>query len=458
MNVDKGDLIEISCGCRGNIDALPERLGVFTDSRRPIKSGLFIPIVGERFDGHDFLLETIKNGASAALWQADRPIPEAVPADFPLFLVDDTLKALQALATLRRRKINPVVVAVTGSNGKTTTKDIIARVVGTAYRTHRTRGNLNNHIGVPLTLLAMPDDCEVCVVEMGMNHFGEIAALSKIAEPDVAVITNIGESHIEFLGSRAGIARAKMEITEGMTKEGALIIDGDEPLLTPARGYSGTLVRCGFGPDNDYRIENLELSVSGAAFRVNGAAYEISLIGRHNVKNAVYAIAVAERLKINQKRITEALSDLRITGMRLERLPGPNGSLLINDAYNASPTSMKAALETLADLPGYPHKVAVLGDMYELGKDERELHAKVAEALTDDITTLVTIGPKAAWIAERAETLRPGLVVKRFATKEEALPHLVALATDRTAMLFKASRLAGLETLVQAMTEGGQTT
>ena len=218
--------------------------GVSTDTRKPMPNRLFVPLVGTRFDGHDFLTEAVKQGAAAALWQRDHPLPETPP--IPLILVDDTLKALQELAAAVRRQWEIPVVGVTGSNGKTTTKELIAGVLSSRYRVHKTEGNLNNHIGLPLTLLSAPPDAEAAVVEMGMNHRGEIALLSRLAAPDIGVITNVGDAHLEFLGSREGIAEAKLEIREGLSEEGTLIIHGDEPLLTGrVRGESRKVIRIG---------------------------------------------------------------------------------------------------------------------------------------------------------------------------------------------------------------------
>lgn len=202
--------------------------GVTTDSRNVRKGNLFVPIIGEKFNGHDFVEKAFENGAHASLWSRSVPNP---PQDKPLIIVDDTLAALQQIASHYLLEVNPKVVGITGSNGKTTTKDMIASVVGTRYRVHKTKGNFNNHIGLPLTILDMPEDTEVAVLEMGMNAKGEIELLSSIARPDIAVITNIGDAHLQDLGSREGIAEAKLEIIKGLKENGTLIYHGDEPLL-----------------------------------------------------------------------------------------------------------------------------------------------------------------------------------------------------------------------------------
>ncbi|GGH74502.1 UDP-N-acetylmuramoyl-tripeptide--D-alanyl-D-alanine ligase [Pullulanibacillus pueri] len=433
-----------------------DTLEISTDSRQKVENSLFIPIVGEYFDGHDHLFEAKENGAVAALWQEGKPVPRDLEQDFPLFFVEDTLVGLQTLATMHRHDVAPIVIGITGSNGKTTTKEIVASLLSSTYKVHKTKGNLNNHIGVPLTLLAMPADCEVCVLEMGMNHFGEISLLSQIAEPDVSIITNIGESHIEFLGSRAGIAKAKLEILEGMKQEGTLIIDGDEPLLTQAEAIGKNRITCGYGSSNDYVISSLQTKSEGSVFTVNGKSYNMPLLGAHNVKNTTYAIALAYKLHLTEPVIEDKLKRLESTSMRLETLSGKLGTLLINDAYNASPTSMKAAVDTVKQLSGFKKRVIVLGDMYELGDDEEALHREVAEVITEPITQVITIGEKAQWIADECRRIEQStLEVISFSKKEEALPLLFDQLGRDTVMLFKASRLAGLETLIDALKDGG---
>ncbi|HET7522394.1 MAG TPA: UDP-N-acetylmuramoyl-tripeptide--D-alanyl-D-alanine ligase [Bacillales bacterium] len=447
MKWTRSEFLEAFPSHRGDATVIPAIDEVFIDSRKSVKNGLFVPIVGERFDGHDFLLEAAGRGATAALWQIDRPLPDELPADFPVFFVEDTTSGLQQLAKHHLNTVAPVVVAITGSNGKTTTKDMVAGVLGGRFQTHKTEGNFNNHIGLPLTVLAMPDDCDVLILEMGMNHFGEISALSRLAEPELAVITNIGESHIEFLGSREGIARAKMEITEGMKRGGKVIFDGDEPLLGRLRERPS--VACGYGGNNDLRITSVEMVREGLHFSLHGhRRFYIPVSGKHNAKNAAFAVAVAKELGLPYSEIAERLADLSVTGMRFQQLQGKNGSLLINDAYNASPTSMKAAIETVREMDGYRRKVLVLGDIYELGKDEKSFHEGVAADIVPPITDVVTVGERARWIGAKVE---PPVRAAFFATKEEAASVIKELLAEDTVVLFKASRAVGLETLVEQM-------
>lgn len=437
----------------GNLDGAV-RLNVTTDSRKPVTDGLFVPLAGEHFDGHAFLREAIQNGASAAFWTLSRPVPADLPAGFPLLFVRDTLRALQSLAKAYLYRTQPKIIAVTGSNGKTTTKDMVASILSRRFKCYKTQGNHNNHIGVPLTILTMPEDTEVLVLEMGMNHFGELTFLSQLARPDIAIITNIGESHLEYLGSRAGIAKAKLEITNGLKKRGTLIIDGDEPLLTNVHTNAFKIIKCGYGEENDWMITDAEPHIEGYGFSLNHGdeQYFVPVLGKHNVKNAVYALTVARILGMNPRSVEEGLKHLQLTEMRFERLVGFGGSTIINDCYNASPSSMKASVETLKALPGFDKRVAVLGDMYELGKDEKKMHRSVADVLTPPITHVVTIGSKGAWIAdplrERGDN---GVIVRSFSSQEEAQHYLAGLLDDRTVMLFKASRLMELERLVAAL-------
>lgn len=449
MEWTKKELLELFGSHQGDIHSIRSINGISTDSRKRIKNGLFVPIVGDRFDGHQFLHQAIEKGAVAALWQSGKEMPENVPSEFPVFLVNDTIEGLQRLAKHHLQSVAPIVVAVTGSNGKTTTKDMIESVLKKKLRTHKTDGNLNNHIGVPLTILDMESECEVIVLEMGMNHFGEISVLSKLAEPNLAVITNIGESHIEHLGSREGIAEAKMEILDGLKSDGKVIYDGDEPLLEKLRQRSS--ISCGFADSNDYAISKEENLDRGVRFSLNqeDTLYEIPVMGSHNVKNASYAIAVAHELDMSDLEIAESLKELKITKMRFEQVSGQNGALLINDAYNASPTSMKVSIQAVRNLKDYNRKVLVLADMYELGENEKMYHESVAEEIFEPITDVITVGPRARWIADQVNHAE--IKVTAFETKEEAFPNIEGLLTEDTVVLFKGSHAMALETIVDRL-------
>lgn len=427
---------------------------VFTDSRNSCKRGIFVPIIGDRFDGHDYLNDAINNGAVASFWEKDRKIPDFVPTDFPLFFVEDTIRALQGLSKNYLKRVNPKVIGITGSNGKTTTKDIVESVMAVAYRTFKTQGNYNNHIGLPLTILSMPEDTELLILEMGMNNLGEISVLSELAEPDIAIITNIGESHIENLGSRKGIAKAKLEITDGLKEDGTFIFDGDEPLLINNKLNQKKRISCGFSVDCNYSILSFAQIKDHIEFQLESyGSFAFPLLGAHNVKNATYAVAAGRQLGLSLKEIQTGLLNIKLTGMRLEKQSGINGSLILNDAYNASPTSMKAAISTVQLLEGFEKKVLVLGDMFELGKDEEAMHRSIVNAINEQSSILITVGKRAKWIAEEVKHKDINLKVYSFEEKEDAESLLKDLADESTVILFKASRGMAFETLVNKLSK-----
>ncbi|MCY8499831.1 UDP-N-acetylmuramoyl-tripeptide--D-alanyl-D-alanine ligase, partial [Bacillus atrophaeus] len=346
--------------------------GVATDTRKLEKNQLFIPLTGENFNGHTFVGQAFENGVSAVLWNKSEPNP---PQDQAVILVDDTLAALQELSKAYLQELGTRVIGVTGSNGKTTTKDMLHAVLQTQFRVHKTEGNFNNHIGLPLTVLSMPEDTEVAVLEMGMSGKGEIDLLTRLANPEAAVITNIGESHMQDLGSREGIAEAKLEITNGLKKDGILIYIGDEPLLNK-RSYSCRTKTFGADEGNDYQLEDVKQTEDGTHFSIKGIdkTFFIPVLGKHNVLNAIAAFAAGIHFGITVENAAKGLSGLKVTGMRLELLKSESGISIINDAYNASPTSMKAAIELIESMEGYGKKMLVLGDMLELGDLEQEFH------------------------------------------------------------------------------------
>ncbi|MEC0369947.1 UDP-N-acetylmuramoyl-tripeptide--D-alanyl-D-alanine ligase [Paenibacillus chibensis] len=433
--------------------------GVFTDSRKLVSGRLFVPLVGEKFDGHAYAAAALEGGACGVLWQRDR----GVPPEGPVIVVEATLIALQALAKAYLAEVGCRVVGITGSNGKTTTKDMVYALLGTTFKVHKTGGNFNNHIGLPLTILDMPADTEIAVLEMGMSGRHEIETLSAIAGPEVAVITNIGEAHLLQLGSRHEIARAKLEIISGMQPGGLLIYHGDEPLIPLVLGEPDTVKPEGlktftFGMDqninNDYP--------TGMMFHSKGIIFtshlhpdkglELPLLGQHNVINCLAALGVASYFGISEDKITEGLSSLQLTGMRIEQITAPSGLTLLNDAYNASPLSMKAAIDVLDSLKGHRHKIAVLGDMLELGPKEREFHAEVGEYAADGkVDMLYTYGTLSEEAAKAARIKRPELPVYHFSDKKELASHLAGQVNPKDIVLIKASRGMKMEEIVDAL-------
>ncbi|WP_100334213.1 UDP-N-acetylmuramoyl-tripeptide--D-alanyl-D-alanine ligase [Bacillus alkalisoli] len=422
--------------------------GVANDTRKELTGCLYVPIVGENFNGHVFTEKAVKErGAVASFWQKDQPSP---PKDVPLILVDDTIEALQNLASSYRDQLNVKVVGVTGSNGKTTTKDIVTTILQTKYTVHKTAGNYNNHIGLPLTILSMSEDVEVAVLEMGMSGRGEIELLSNISKPDAAIITNIGESHLQDLGSREGIAEAKLEIASGLKEDGVLIINGDEPLLTNNKVcQSENVIRFGISVDNDLVAEAINMKPDGTKFSVGGKEFFIPILGKHNVTNALAAMAVAEHLGLTDEHVRKGLKEVSITGMRNEVIHTNSGWTIINDAYNASPTSMKAAIDLLTELTGYNQKIVVLGDMLELGDLEKQFHRETGSHINEkEIDFVFTYGLLGEEIAKGARKKMSEDRVRSFRDKDALITALLEKLTNNDIVLVKASRGMKLEEVV----------
>lgn len=423
--------------------------GVSIDSRTIREGNLFIPLIRIK-DGHDYAGEAISNGAAAMLWQSDHPDP---PANVPVIAVEDCLAALQALAGDYRSRLPVKVIGITGSNGKTTTKDMIDSILSMSYKVHKTKGNLNSQIGLPLTLLDMAPDTEYAVIEMGMSESGQIERLSKLAKPDIAVITMIGVSHLSSLGSRERIAAAKMEILLGMKEGGALVYNGEEPLLADAEkaaaGRSVRTVRFGTPDSTGYCAQSIRSDASGISFQAGGNEYRIPLLGKHNVTNALASIAVADIAGITPERCRAGLGKLIATGMRMEVVRSSAGYTVINDAWNASPVSVRAAIEAFAELEGYSNKFLVLGDMRELGREERAYHREIGRRVDPDtIQYVFTIGELAKEIALEAVGRFPAGKVKAFEHKDQIIGELRAVIAPTDAVLIKGSRGMELEHIV----------
>lgn len=355
------------------------------DSRKIKPNGLFVPLVGGNTDGHDYVQKAIDNGAVATLWSKDT---QSAPSDqIAVIFVDDTLEAMQQLANYYRHLIKPIVVGITGSNGKTTTKDMTASVLSAKYRVHKTQGNYNNDIGMPYTLLTMPEDTEVVICEMGMSDFHEIAKLTRIAQPDIAAITLIGESHLEHLGTRAGIAQAKNEILHGLKEGGMFIYPGNEPLIhanLPEVAHAYQSVTFGFDSAYDVYAYDMVEEENKTYFKTNidsNVTCMIPVMGAYNVSNALVALSIATLLEVPTEQAIFQLSQFQLTANRLEWLRTTNGAKLLNDAYNASPTSVKAVLTTFSSIPHSGRKITVLGDIRELGEQSRALHADLASSI-----------------------------------------------------------------------------
>lgn len=434
------------------------------DSRKVKANTLFVPLTGGETDGHDYVKQAIKNGATAVLWSREQIL---APTDqIACVFVDDTLEAMQQLAKYYRQVLNPIVIGITGSNGKTTTKDMTANALTAKYRVHKTQGNYNNEIGLPYTLLQMPEDTEVVVCEMGMSEFKEIELLSQIAQPDIAAITLIGESHLEYLGSRQGIAQAKMEILSGLKESGLFIYPANECLIRDNLASYGdrfNYLNFGFDSVDDVYATQLVEEADKTFFRTNldpNIICRIPVMGAYNVSNALIALSIAKQLEVPIEQAIFQLAQFELTANRLEWLETKQGARLLNDAYNASPTSMKAVLKSFASvaLAGKGHRIAVLGDIRELGSDSRNYHRSLKAAIdSDKISKVYLFGSEMKFLYEELKDIYPkdhltyiesnhDLLVKRLESDITAEDILVIKSSFGVDLLKVVTALTGHET------------
>lgn len=429
-------------------------IGVSIDSRTLQAGNLYIPII--RIDnGHKYAKEALEKGAVAMLWQKDQPNP---PERVPIIYVENTLLALQNLAIAYRNELNVKIIGVTGSNGKTTTKDMIYSIVSTTYKTQKTIGNYNGEYGLPLTILELEEDTEVAILEMGMSNSGEIMLLSTIARPEIAIITMIGVSHISTLGSKEAIAHAKLEILTGLHPEGAFIFNGDEALLNQGIAdinLPDTLRIIHFGESihNDYYPLDHYVSDTGIHFTSNEyQEYFIPMLGKHNILNALASIATANVLKINAENIKLGLLNLVVTDMRMQKIETDLGCTIINDAWNASPASMQAAVQTMIELRGYKRKILVLGDMLELGLNEIEYHKEIGtQILHSDFDYVFSIGRLSSHITDQLYNTFPTNHVQHFTNNDLLIESISNLIEENDVILFKASRGMKMEEVINKL-------
>ena len=452
--MDSMQLTEIASALGADSSVYPDRevTNVTLDSREINEGSLFIAVKGERFDAHDFVPDVLAKGAAAAVCSKRL---EGVPQDRVIY-VPDTRLALLALAKYYRSKFDIPVVGLTGSVGKTTTKEMVAAVLSQKYRTLATQGNFNNEIGLPKMCFKLDSSCEAAVFEMGMSGFGEISRLTDTARPTVGIITNIGVSHIEMLGSREGILKAKMEILEGMSPESPLIINGDNDLLPKGvEGIPNPVVVCGIScKDADCRAENIEQHSDSMRFVINfrGSRYQVELpaVGMHNVYNACIAFACGMLLGVTPEQAVKGLSAYVPAGMR-QKIVRRGGITVIEDCYNASPDSIKASLRVLHDLD-CTRRIAVLGDMKELGSYSRHAHLECGRVAAENgIDVLLAYGPEAQGYIDGAEGKSP--LAMHFDDKRELVLKLCSMLNEGDAILFKASRAMKLEEAIESVYE-----
>jgi UDP-N-acetylmuramoyl-tripeptide--D-alanyl-D-alanine ligase len=422
---------------------------VCTDSRALKAGDLFVALRGENFDAHDFIEQAAQQGAAGAV--AERA-PENLPGNFAVIKVGDSLAALQQIAANYRRTLPLKVVAITGSNGKTSTKDFTAAVLGERFCTMKTQGNFNNHIGLPLTMLRANASDEMGVWEIGMNHPGEIAPLANLAQPDVAVITSIGVAHIEFMGSRDAIAQEKGMLAEAVGASGHVVLPAEDDYAESiAKRTKARVVLAGI-EHGDVHATDVTMDMEGSHFKIhaNGrsAPAHIAVPGRHMIRNALLAVAVGLIFELTLEECAAGLAKVQLTKGRLEQ-KRIRGIRVIDDSYNANPDSMIAALRTLAEMPG--RHIAVLGQMNELGSESERGHREVGEAVArENIDCVITVGGIAAQITDAAT--KHG-VKQAFNTgsTSEAAALLRAIAREGDTVLVKGSRSVRMETIVEEL-------
>ena len=442
---------------RGESKALVWR--VCTDSRQAAAGDLFLAIKGDRFDGHDFLNEVAGKHVGAIVLARDRQ-PKKMAA-CPAIVVDEPRTALGKLAAAYRQQFDLPIVAVGGSNGKTTTKDLIASVLRQKFSTLHSDASFNNDIGVPITLLRLEKTHAAAVLEVGTNHPGELAPLVEMIQPKFGVITSIGREHLEFFGDLAGVAKEEGALAELLPADGKLFLDGDSE-WTPriAKRTSATVVRVGFEKKNHWRASEVRYDKHGQVFRVDGlqkdfcGEYKISLLGRHQVVNALFAIAVGAELGLNAAEIRRGLEACEPAKMRCQ-LWETGGLQVLDDCYNANADSMLAALQTLLDLPCKGRRIAVLGDMAELGAASEAAHAEVGRRAAElGVGQLIAVGKMASVMTSAARAAGLNRVFE-FPDVESAVLSLKSFVKAGDLVLLKASRATRLERISEALRSEG---
>ena len=431
----------------------------FSKDTRTIQEGdVYVGIKGERFDGNQFYPEAIQNGAKVCILQ-DVTLTQEEIEKYPkcaIILVEDTIQALQEIAKKKRSLYSIPVVAITGSVGKTSTKDMIASVLGQKFRVLKTEGNLNNHIGLPMTILRLQQE-EALVVEMGMNNAGEIRVLTNIAKPTVAVITNVGTSHIGNLGSRENILKAKLEILEGLSEDGVIVINHDNDLLRKwyeenQKTQTHPIITYGIQEKSDVMAQNIQLQENGSKFTAvyenEKIEIEVPVAGEHFVSNSLCAISVAKIFQEEKEKIQQGIKNFELTKRRMD-VQQIGKYTVINDCYNANYDSMKAAIEYLGSTKK-ENKIAILGDMLELGEYSEELHKKVGEEIVKNkIDILITVGFFSQYINEVAKDCKN----VHCQTREEAIEMAKKFMKPNSSILIKASNSMKFDEIANELTE-----
>lgn len=432
-------------------DKKKEITEITTDSRKAQPGCLFAAIKGERADGHDFIPSVFEKGALCVL--SERELPKEQGS---YIQVNSTLEALKALAEYYLEQLGIPVVGITGSVGKTSTKEMVWAVLSQKYKALKTLGNFNNELGLPLTVFRLREEDEIAVLEMGISNFGEMHRLAKIAKPDTCIITNIGACHLEFLGDREGVLRAKSEIFDFMKGDGHVILNGDDDKLSEIQEVKGIQpVFFGLDTENQVYADRIrKRGLAGISCRIHGPGVsfdvKIPIPGLHMVYNALAGTAAGLVYGLSAEEIRRGIESLQPVGGRFHIIETEHYTI-IDDCYNANPASMKASLEVLQD--GVERKVAVLGDMGELGEDEKELHRQVGEyAGTLDLDLCICTGPLCASLAEGIRSANPSMEVICFPALQDLLKHLPGLLKEKDTVLVKASHFMHFEKVVEKLT------
>jgi len=421
--------------------------GVSIDSRNLEPGDLFFALAGEKVDGHDFLRKAFEKGAVAAVVSTEFQYS----GEEILIHVSDPLLALQQLAAFYRNQFAIPVLALTGSNGKTTTKEMIGAVLSTQYKVAITPGNLNNHIGLPLSICRWPEDLDMAVLEMGTNHFGEIARLCEIAQPTHALITNIGKGHLEFFGDIKGVARAKKEILEGLPENGTAFLNGDDPGQKLMSEIVKKTITYGFAEACTVQGENEKINTEGFPFmQVQGQKILLQVPGRCNLMNALAAMAVGKEFGIKDENIKKALESFTAANQRMHLIQTGEITIL-NDCYNANPGSMEQAFLVCSEMAGYPRKIAVLGDMKELGRSAHEEHIALGRSVVSaGFEAIFGTGEEMRLTVEEAK--KHGLKDSGwFESTETLLTALKKYLQDQDLILVKGSRSMKMEFIVDSL-------
>jgi len=423
--------------------------GISIDSRTIEAGRLYIALTGENYDGHAFVEEALSKGGVAAIVNRQYHRTSGTNHSQNLFVVEDTLKSMQQLARQLRSQLKHPVIALTGSNGKTTTKEMISAVLATQGATGKTFGNLNNHIGTPLTIFQLNPDNAYAVLEMGMNHFDEITQLCQMAEPDFGLITNIGHGHIEHLGGIEGVAKAKMEMFDYLQdSSGFIFANIDDANIAKAKNRYDYRLTYGF--TSDAQIVGRDLGTDDAGlplFETQGCTIKLPIPGAHNLTNALAAIAVGLRFGVPIEQAKSALEKVQIPGKRMQFLP-MGGFLILNDCYNANPESSAASLQTLLSIRSTGKKWIVLGDMLELGDKSPQLHRELGKRISEsNLAGLLGFGKLSRYAVEAAKS-KPGFFAKHFERKTDIVGELMTKLQDRDLVLVKGSRGMQLEDII----------